>query len=203
MIRNALFCLLGVLVMALPASGEIIVTIPDVEIPYTATSASFTVEVQFIGAYDVDSYSLFMQLSPLAGASGVTFNSADEATLNYIFDDNVGWDTALLSDLQIAGDDGVSGAPETNEDVTKNMVTVQLDAALTLANVGDQYDVVFFATGAATDIFELDVNGDAQSIPGVTWNPGTIGVVPEPGSVVMLAGLGLASLIFFRRRRKA
>lgn len=206
MIRNVFGALLVVLVMSLPAWADIVVSIPDLEIPYTATSSEFTVSAAFTGSYDVDSYSLYLTLVPQAGASGVTFSTAadaaEEASTNYIFPSNVGWGTVLSNPLAIFGDDGVSGAAETITDATRNMITVQLGAILTSANVGDQYSIEFSGIGNTTDI--LDSNLD--SIPGITWDPGFItitgAVIPEPGSVVMLVGLGLTSLVFYRRRRK-
>ena len=69
--------LLGI---SLPASGDMItVTIPDQDLPYTATSASFTLSAQIQGSYDLDNFSLWLRLAPRGGASGVTFNTGDDA----------------------------------------------------------------------------------------------------------------------------
>lgn len=212
MMKTAFLLSAVLLAMSWPAFGETItVTIPDLDIPYTATSASFTVPVQIEGTYNLDNYSLYLQLSPQGGASGVTFNTgadaADEASSDYIFDSNVGWLTSLSNTTNIAGDDSVTGAPgdnpQTRTDGTWNTITVKLDAALTAGDIGDMYDVTFFQTGAFSKFQIWD--GALADVPSgqMTWDPGVITVtIPEPGSIVMLFGLGLSSLIFYRRRWK-
>ena len=201
--------------MSWPAFGDMItVTIPDQDIAYTATSASFTVPVQIEGTYNLDNYSLFLQLSPQGGASGVTFNTgadaADEASSDYIFDSSLGWETSFSDTTNIAGDDAVTGAPgdnpQTRADGTWNTITVKLDAALNVDDIGDKYDVTFFNTGSFSK-FQIWDGENTVTVPSeqMTWDPGVItvtGVIPEPSSIVMLIGLGLTSLIFYCRRRR-
>ena len=202
MTRNVFGALVIVFAISLPTWGAIEVSIPDLKIPYTETSSAFTVEAVFSGSYDVDSYSLLLKLVPQLGASGVTFNSASEASTDYIFTSSDGWFTVKDEPLEVGGDDGVPfGAPaETIADVTRNMITVQLAASLTAANIGDTYVVEFAGPGTTSSI--LDEN--FTPISGITWTPGEIEItdIPEPSSLVILTGLGLSSLVFFRRRTK-
>ena len=49
----------------------------------------------------------------------------------------------------------------------------------------------------------VGVNGAFLSPTGETGSPGTISSVPEPGTLTLLAAMGLGLLAYFVRRRKA
>jgi hypothetical protein len=201
MMRKALLSLAVLLAMTLPAWAAIEMSIPDLTIPYTATSASFIVEAAFTGSYDMDSYELEIDLTPQGTASGVTFNGSDEAASNYIFDDPLGWTDTDPSVTRIYGDDGANVTPETKTDVTKNLIRVDLAAALTAADIGDTYIVSF---GDLSEMYILS-GGSLQAVTDDDWSDtGTITIsdIPEPGAMTMLLGLGVCGLILYRRRRK-
>ena len=83
------------------ASASIIVGVPDADILSDAVSASLTLTVEFEGSYDVDSYELTLLLSGRDGATGLTFEGAAAAALDYVFMDSVGWSTVTDEDYLI------------------------------------------------------------------------------------------------------
>ena len=213
MIRCAFFALLALLVTSSPVWAALItVTIPDMEIPYTATTYSFTLQAEFDGSFSINNYEIDMKLTPQGGATRVTFDStnpATEASSDYVFGTtNVGWSTNDKStSMEIYGDDSPDPAPRALGDVTKNLITLKLDtSALTAANIGDTYLLEFTGkdSGGVGRSEFWDDSWDKLTPQGlVDWtDTGTITITPEPGSIVMLVGLGISSLVFYRRRRK-
>jgi len=176
--------------------GTLTVSVPDIEVPYGASSHTFTVSAEFDGSHDVYSYALAMHLDGRDGATGVAFDNAKEAVSDYVFADNFGWLTLnVLPDTLLWGDDSVNVTAETIADTTKNLIEVTLALGLTSANIGDKYDVTFDTDWS--DMWGPEPSTELE----VTWDPGVITVVPEPSTVV-LALAGLAAAAWFARSRR-
>ncbi len=192
--RKTGIAVVAVMVMSGVASAGIVVTVPDKIVDYLDASDSLTLTIQFTGSYDVDSYELDLRLAGRSGASGVTFIGAAEAAGYFLAGNSVGWSTVVDEDLRIYGDDGTATPPETLANTAAlNLITVNLDLALDASNIGDVYDVTFDMGGSAIYDTSFAEFGD------VTWNDGTITVVPEPASMTLLA---LGGLLALRRKRK-
>lgn len=169
------------------ASAGIVVTVPDKDVDYLDLSDSLTLTIQFTGSCDVDSYELDLRLAGRSGASGVTFNGAVEPAGYFLGGNRVGWVSAVDEDFRIYGDDGTATPPETLANTAAlSLITVNLDLALDASNIGDKYDVTFDMGGSAVYDTSFAEFGD------VTWNGGTITVVPEPTSMALLVLCGLA-----------
>ena len=187
------------LFLCLPLQAAIVISIPDLAIPYTDSSASFTVTAEVTGSYTIDSYSLNLALTGMEGATGVTFNGATEADSDYFLADNLGWSLVTDEDFELAGDDGVNSSAETITDATRYMITVLLDVVVTAADIGDKYDVTFEDVGGLTDIYDESW----ASITGVTWDGGVIEIIPEPSTAVLLGFAALCLLGHVWRRCRA
>ena len=218
MIRNALFSVLLLLGMSWPAWGDIVLSLSDGTVD--AGGGSFAATVQLTEtSYDIYSYELDIKLTPIGDAviGGVSFPDTNPAasTLSgpngYIFTETpiVYWQTRNSTGDQIYGD-SASDYLETVAVGTYDLITAQLE--LTGADVGDQYQVEFLLdTGLGDTEFWLKIGDDTwqrASLSGdLVWSDtGTItvtgGVIPEPGSITMLVGLAVTSLVLYRRRRK-
>ena len=127
--------------MAWPAwGGTITATISDMDIPVGPANYVFTVSLEVEGTCEVYFYSNNIKLTPVSGASGISFLGAIEAT-NYIFTPelgetlfSVGWNTGddLYADDMMPNDpfafpDPIPFVPEVLTDETRNTMTVYLD----------------------------------------------------------------------------
>ncbi len=181
------------------AWGDIMLTIPDTEVDENATSAEVTVTVEFDGgvSYDVDAYFLWIDLTPVGSASGVTLDDAntEEAATDYLFADSPGFTAVADSGTRVAGDDDADGT-EAFEDVTKNVITIPL--VLDTLTEGDQFELTFGTQAPFATTFWEDTDNDVTH--DVTLNGGTITITPEPISLALLV-LGVPA-VALRRRRK-
>jgi len=188
------FALAALLAMSGAASAGIVVTVPDKNVDYRDSSDTLTLSIQFVGSYDVDSYELDVRLAGRSGASGVTFNGAAEPAGYFLGTNRVGWVSAVDEDFRIYGDDGTNTPPETLADTAAlNLLTINLDLNLDASDIGGEYDVTFDMGGSAIYDTSYAEFGD------VTWNAGTITVVPEPASITLVSVAGLLAL---RRKRR-
>jgi len=186
--------LAALLVMSEAASAGIVVTVPDKDVDYRDPSDALTLTIQLTGSYDIDSYELDVRLAGRSGASGVTFNGAAEPAGYFLGTNRVGWVSAVDEDFRIYGDDGTNTPPETLADTAAlNLLTINLDLNLDASDIGDEYDVTFDMGGSAIYDTSYAEFGD------VTWNAGTITVMPEPASMGFLA---LGGLVLIRRRKR-
>ena len=191
--RNVRIAVAAILAMSGVASAGIVVTVPDKDVDYLDLSDSLTLTIQFTGSYDVDSYELDLRLAGRSSASGVTFNGAVEPAGCFLGGNRVGWASAVDEDFRIYGDDGTATPPQPLANTAAlDLVTVNLDLALDASDIGDKYDVTFDMGGSAVYDTSFAEFGD------VTWNGGTITVVPEPAIALMTVG----GLLALRRRRQ-
>jgi hypothetical protein len=181
--------------IAAPASADLIMRIPDKEVDVASTSDELTLEAEFIGSYDVQSYTVYVTLTPRSGATGVTFNGSQAGPSPYIFPVNVGWSAVWDTGTLLAGDDAVDDTMESYADETVNLTTVTLSLDGT-AEIGDEFDLEWTTTNDFSAV--RDYPNDENVV--TSYDNGVITVTPEP---MTLGLLGLGGLALVRRRRRA
>jgi hypothetical protein len=188
-------------------AGNVDVYLPDIFVSPGETSRNLpiTTRLQSGDVYDIGGYVLKVNIT---GNNGCVFaGPATQLTSNYLLGQSDAWDGGSLASgsrtLEQTSD--LCFLPTeidaSSADVYKNIVN--LPVTLSGISPGNTFSLSFDA--ANTDDTGLwnsfgEFYGSGGALPTITWHGGSITVVPEPGTLALLA-VGLIGLMVYLPRR--
>jgi len=188
------------------SAGQIDVFLPDFNVTpdETGCNVPITARLQSGGVYDVGGYVLKVGIT---GSDGCTFaGQAVQPSSNYLLNESDAWDGGSLTNASRILEEMTDVSIQSNNidagsgDVVRNLVNLPL--AFSEIRAGDTFSLSFDAANSDdTGLWNWSGNFyGTGGMPTIAWHGGTITVVPEPSTFVLLL-VALATLFWSKRTR--